>query len=224
MSHARTALMLGWVASVLLVAWPGPSSAAPARAARAPRSEARPAPAKKAWLGTALAPLGQVDRRQKGVPRYGGVLVERVLRDSPAGRTGILAGDVIMRLDDKYVYQPDEVIRRVETIPVGKNVKIDVIRNGGWLTASVKLTPRPGSVPPAPAKAAPQPGPEPLPAASHPAPRRPPRPAATTADREPSAPGKPQGASSLSLRMQALEREVRLLRQAILDQQKRCHR
>lgn len=220
----------------LLVAGPAGPSAAPARPAaeRAAKAQARPTEAPKAWLGTALVPLGQVDRSQKGVPRYGGVLVERVLRDSPAGRTGILAGDVIMRLDDKYVYQPEEIIRRVEAAQVGKSIKIDVIRNGGWLTASVRLTPRPRGIPPATRKAQTPQRAEPPSRAQAPTRPEAPRSAAPAAGRseppaargakaaEPGAAASSQ--ASLSLRLQALEREVRLLRRAIQDQQQRCRR
>lgn len=229
MSTPRSFTFLALVACTL--AWPQLTAAAPARqaasrpaAARATAarpaaarpaaarpSVERPAPARKAWLGTALAALGQVDRRQRGVPRYGGVLVERVLGDSPAGRTGIQAGDVIMRLDEKYVYEPEEIIRRVEGTPVGKSLKIDVIRNGGWLTASVKLTPRPGSVPPVPPKAQLPTNGEPSRADARAVPQaRDPRAAAGN------------GHAGLSERLAALEREVRLLRKAVLDQHKQC--
>lgn len=115
--------------------------AAPAEAA--PRRKR----ASKAYLGVALAPLKSVDRRQKKVPRYGGVLIQSVLRNTPAYKAGFRPGDVIMRLNNKYVYKPADVIRRVARARTGTRLKIDIIRNGSWMMARVLLTARPRKVP-----------------------------------------------------------------------------
>lgn len=110
-------------------------------------SAPRRKPASKAYLGVALARLTPVDRRQKKVPRYGGVLIQSVLRNTPAYKAGFRPGDVIMRLNNKYVYKPADVIRRVARLRVGTRLKIDIIRNGGWMMARVLLTARPRKVP-----------------------------------------------------------------------------
>jgi len=116
--------------------------AAPAQAAPTDRG-----PASKAYLGVALARLTPLDRRQKKVPRYGGVLIQTVLRHTPAFKAGFRPGDVIMRLSGKYVYKPSDVIRRVSRARVGTRLKIDIIRNGGWMMARVLLTARPHTAP-----------------------------------------------------------------------------
>jgi len=214
-------------------------TAAKAPAAKGPEADPHKAPAKRAWLGTALANLTDVDRKQKGVPKYGGVVVLRVLPDSPASRTGFRAGDVIMRLDEKYVYKPDDIIRSIQSTPVGRSVKIDVIRNGGWLTATVKLTARPASLtapasesqPPkgakapdkAPAKAATGGNAEPkdAPAQSKPTGER----AAKTDSSASSSPAQaPSAASSMASRLHRLEEEVRSLRRAIEQMKRLCSR
>lgn len=133
----------------ILLIFSGLLLAAPSLHARGRRSN--PAPTRKAWLGTALATLTRVDRRQKGVPKYGGVLIQRVVKGSPAALTGFRPGDVIMRLDNKYVYKPKDIIRRVAAATVNRHMKIDIIRNGRWMTARVKLLPRPRRIPGAPA-------------------------------------------------------------------------
>jgi len=107
----------------------------------------RRGPSSKAYLGVALARLTPLDRRQRKVPRYGGVLIQTVLRNTPASRAGFRPGDVIMRLGGKYVYKPADVIGRVARSRVGTRIKIDIIRNGGWMMARVLLTARPRTAP-----------------------------------------------------------------------------
>lgn len=124
----------------------GMSSAA-AASAKAPRRSGSAKSTRRAWLGTALSTLSSLDRKQKRVPHRGGVLVLRVLPRSPAARIGLRAGDVLMRLDRKYVFTATQVIQRIAATPAGRTVQVDVIRNGHWLTARVRLSPRPAAIP-----------------------------------------------------------------------------
>ncbi len=149
----------------------------------------------KAYLGVALAPLTPLDRRQKKVPRYGGVLIQTVLKNTPAARAGFRPGDVIMRLKGKYVYKPADVIGRVARTRVGTRIKVDIIRNGGWMMARVLLTARPRSAP------------------SHVAPRRRTAPSRIKA-----------GRGAILKRLMALQREVRLLRKMIRELKGICRR
>ena len=164
-------------------------------------------PSQKAWLGVTLAKLTPLDRRQKGVPQYGGVLIQSILKGTPAAKSGFVPGDVIMRLDNKYVYTPPEVIRKIGHSRPGLRLKIDIIRNGKWLMARVLLTARPRHIP-----GHPGPGPRP-PGFVNPWPR-------------PALPGWPargnQGA--VLKRLISLERQVRLLRKAILELKTSCQR
>lgn len=176
----------------ILAGWCILSVAAPAQAAPFRRG-----PASKAYLGVALARLTRLDRRQKKVPRYGGVLIQSVLRNTPASRAGFRPGDVIMRLNGKYVYKPADVIRRVARARVGTRIKIDIIRNGGWMMARVLLTARPRRV------------------KGHVAPR--PRHRATP-------PRAATGRGAILKRLMALQREVRLLRKMIRELKGVCKR
>ena len=85
---------------------------APAQAAPTRRG-----PTSKAYLGVALARLTPLDRRQKKVPRYGGVLIQTVLRPTPASRAGFRPGDVIMikGSNGAKTWQLAEAIRRQYT-------------------------------------------------------------------------------------------------------------
>lgn len=176
-------MMLG----ALLLGPTGPARAQPPPTTPGP-------PGGRAWLGIAMAPLTAVDRRQKGVPRYGGVLIQSVMKRSPAATAGFQPGDVVMRIDNKYIYTAREIIRKIARKKVGDRIKIDIIRNSKWMSARVRLTARPRRIP------------------GHPGVVRPPfpRPPGWSG---PGWPGARQGA--ILNRLKALEKEVRLLRQAI---------
>ncbi len=175
-------------ASICILGVAAPAWAAPGR--RGGKS--------KAYLGVALARLTSVDRRQKKVPRYGGVLIQSVLRRTPASRAGFRPGDVIMRINNKYVYKAADVMRRVARARVGTRLKIDIIRNGGWMLARVLLTARPRKVP------------------GHVDPRPAPR-------RVKKPPPVPVRRGAVLRRLKALQREVRQLK-AMIRNLKLCRR
>jgi serine protease Do len=69
-------------------------------------------------------------------PSTSGVLVSGVREDSPAGKVGLKAGDVIVEYDGKAVSQPGELSERVAATPVGETVPVKVMRNGQEMTLS----------------------------------------------------------------------------------------
>ena len=72
-----------------------------------------------------------------------GVLIARVLSDSPAARSGLRAGDVIKSIDGSSVTESDEVQRIVGNGRVGEQLAIEIQRNGERQTVAV----RPENVP-----------------------------------------------------------------------------
>ena len=72
-----------------------------------------------------------------------GVVIFRVLPNSPAARSGLRAGDVIKRVNGQTVTKADQVQQAVEQASVGGNLQLEVNRNGRPTTISV----RPGAFP-----------------------------------------------------------------------------
>lgn len=72
-----------------------------------------------------------------------GILVARVVPNSPAAQAGLRAGDVIRQVDGQAVSQSDDVQRIVENSQVGGNVSIAIRRSGQDQTINV----RPGAYP-----------------------------------------------------------------------------
>lgn len=72
-----------------------------------------------------------------------GVLVVKVMPNSPADKAGLRAGDVIEKLNGKLVKDATGVQQEVENSQVGKELHIDLRRNG----QSINLAVRPGDFP-----------------------------------------------------------------------------
>jgi S1-C subfamily serine protease len=72
-----------------------------------------------------------------------GVLVVKVMPDSPAAKGGIRTGDVIVKVNNQPISKADNLQQAVESSSVGGNLPIEVRRNGQTLNLSVK----PGAYP-----------------------------------------------------------------------------
>jgi Do/DeqQ family serine protease len=72
-----------------------------------------------------------------------GILIVRVMPDSPAARSGLRAGDVILSVDGQAVKDSEEVQDTVANSSVGQNLRMTIRRNGQDQTLNV----RPGTVP-----------------------------------------------------------------------------
>lgn len=72
------------------------------------------------------------------VDRDKGVLVVRVLPNSPAARAGLRAGDVIQKLNGQAVTDASNVQRAVENAQVGGQLQLELWRNGRNLNLAVQ--------------------------------------------------------------------------------------
>lgn len=67
-----------------------------------------------------------------------GVLVVRVMRNSPADKAGIRAGDVIQKINGQSVSDSAAVQQQVEKSQVGSSLQLELLRNGRNLDLAVK--------------------------------------------------------------------------------------
>jgi serine protease Do len=68
--------------------------------------------------------------RQLGLSRRVGARVNRVTPNSSAATAGIVAGDVIYSFDGVQIDDDDHLVNQVKLTPVGKEVPIQVLRDG----------------------------------------------------------------------------------------------
>jgi len=67
-----------------------------------------------------------------------GVLIVKVFSDSPAASSGLLPGDVIVKIDRTPVQSATEVQDLVEASVVGELLRVQVNRNGKILSIPVR--------------------------------------------------------------------------------------
>ncbi len=91
----------------------------------------------RGWLGVEIAPLDDVLAKQFGLKDTEGVLLNRVLPDSPASKAGLKRGDVIRLFDGQKVASPESLQRLVAKTPPEKKVELKVWREGKESTISL---------------------------------------------------------------------------------------
>lgn len=84
----------------------------------------------RGWLGVMIQKVTPELAKQFGLEKPEGALVAQVLEDSPAEKAGIQREDIIIEFDQKKVNKMSELPRMVANTPVGKGVKVKLIRQG----------------------------------------------------------------------------------------------
>ncbi|MBW4688563.1 MAG: PDZ domain-containing protein [Komarekiella atlantica HA4396-MV6] len=72
-----------------------------------------------------------------------GILVVRVIPNSPAARVGLRPGDVIQTINNQSITTSEEVQQILEKNGLNNNLQIQVLRNGQNLQFTVKPEPLP---------------------------------------------------------------------------------
>ncbi|WP_025770515.1 Do family serine endopeptidase [Thioalkalivibrio sp. HK1] len=84
----------------------------------------------RGWLGVHIQPIDPTLADALGLDGTEGALVASVLERTPADRSGILAGDVILSFDGQSVQRMKDLPRIVAGVEAGTQVDIDIWRKG----------------------------------------------------------------------------------------------
>jgi serine protease Do len=82
------------------------------------------------WLGVSIAEVPDEDIAKFGLKDARGVLIRQVAAGQPADQGGIKANDVVLSVDGTTVETPRDLQRIISSTPVGKSVKISLMREG----------------------------------------------------------------------------------------------
>jgi len=93
----------------------------------------------RGWLGVVIQKVTPEIAESLGMERAHGALVANVSQGGPAERAGVEVGDVIVDFDGTAVRESNDLPRIVARTPVGKSVRVDVLRNGRTRTVAVKI-------------------------------------------------------------------------------------
>lgn len=72
------------------------------------------------------------------IPQDDGVLVVRVISNSPAAKSGFKPGDVISKVGDSSVKTSLQVQEQVDLSEIGSNLEVEILRNGKSKTLQVR--------------------------------------------------------------------------------------
>ena len=98
-------------------------------------------PVGRGRIGVQIQPMTPELREFMGAPPDQGVLVERVVEDSPAQAAGLRVGDVIVSAGGQPVDAPLDLIRAVSSLDPDESLEIVRVREGQQ--GSVEVTPEP---------------------------------------------------------------------------------
>ena len=94
---------------------------------------------KRGFLGISSQPVQLHETQRAGKDQDRGLLIVRVDEDSPAGKGGILLGDIVVALDGQSVKDTDDLQALLTGERVGTEVPVEVIRGGSLQTVKVTI-------------------------------------------------------------------------------------
>jgi serine protease Do len=93
----------------------------------------------RGWLGVRLGTITQEIATRNGLPRPLGAMVSGITEGGPAARAGLRPGDIVITYDGKAINEDRYLTRYVADTPIGKSVKIDLLRDGKKQTVNVVI-------------------------------------------------------------------------------------
>jgi len=96
----------------------------------------------RGYIGVRIQTLDEVYAKSVGLDNVEGVIVQDVLKYSPAEKAGVESGDVILELDGNPIKTSNELQSQLVLRKAGDKVALTIWRDGKKLTKTVKLEPR----------------------------------------------------------------------------------
>jgi serine protease Do len=91
------------------------------------------------WLGVESQEISSEKAKELKLPAERGVLLERIVPDSPAAKAGLKDNDVITEINGQRVEGAAQFRRMIHEIPAGRSVQFTVWRDGRAQSVSVTL-------------------------------------------------------------------------------------
>ena len=93
----------------------------------------------RGWLGIAIQEISKELADSFGMKNTNGALVAGVEKCSPADKSGLEAGDVILKFDGKTIAASSDLPRVVAAVKPGKTVSADLLRKGSVKAISITV-------------------------------------------------------------------------------------
>ena len=85
---------------------------------------------KRGFLGVSIQDISPELAEAFGLSRKNGALINKVLKDSPADKAGLLPGDIVLSIDGKKIRNANDVRNRIGLLPIGEKIKFKLLRDG----------------------------------------------------------------------------------------------
>ena len=130
----------GTVLGIVTTGFGGVALAIPAAAAlRVAESLVTHGQIKRGFLGITSQPVYIPEGQRSGRTQETGLLIMKVETDSPAAKSGLILGDILVGLDGQTIQDSDDLQALLSGDRVGKEVPVDVIRGGALQTLKVTV-------------------------------------------------------------------------------------
>jgi len=93
----------------------------------------------RAWLGVQVQGLSPALAKALGAPSADGLLVNRVVNDSPAAHAGLQTGDILLHVDGALIQDGQQTMQDIAWRHPGDTVVLKIWREGTMLDASITL-------------------------------------------------------------------------------------
>jgi serine protease Do len=97
----------------------------------------------RGWLGVAMQPLTPALASAIGHPNALGVIVDKVMADSPAEKAKLQQGDVITAFNGEAIKGPRDLALDVANAASGSAAKLTILRDGNQSDVEVAIGPQP---------------------------------------------------------------------------------
>ncbi|MCS6816343.1 MAG: DegQ family serine endoprotease [Blastocatellia bacterium] len=101
----------------------------------------------RGYLGVTIQPVTPAIAKAFGLPQARGALVADVRPDSPAARSGLSRGDIILELSGQPIHESRELQLKIAQMAPGTTVRLKIFRNGQEREVSVRLDELPSQPP-----------------------------------------------------------------------------
>lgn len=95
---------------------------------------------KKPWLGIAFGAVPENIGQKLGLNPYQGVIIQRVIAESPASVAGLLPKDIILTINGKTIGQERDLRETIQTLKIGDSSVLEVIRGSTGRREKIMVT------------------------------------------------------------------------------------
>lgn len=94
---------------------------------------------KRGQLGITIQDLNPELAQAFGLEQTQGAVIAGVQAKSPADKAGLEPGDIVLSINDKHIKSSQEVRNQIGLLPIGEEVKLEILRRGEAQTVTVEI-------------------------------------------------------------------------------------